>query len=43
MGNFGQLGLSSRQHQQLPARVGGEEVYGGSPVLMVAAICTERL
>ena len=43
-GQYGQLGLNSREHQRLPTRVGGEEVHGGSPVLMVAAAaCTERL
>jgi len=36
-GEDGQLGLNSREHQRLPARVGGEEVHGGLPVLMVAA------
>ena len=32
-GDRGQLGLNSRKHQRLPARVGGAEVHGGSPVL----------
>jgi hypothetical protein len=30
------LGLNSHEHQRLPARVGGAEVHGGSPVIMVA-------
>jgi alpha-tubulin suppressor-like RCC1 family protein len=41
-GQYGQLGLNSREHQRLPARVGGEEVHGGSPVLMVAACGLHR-
>ena len=41
-GQYGQLGLNSREHQRLPARVGGEEVHGGSPVLMVAACGMHR-
>ena len=44
----GQLGLNSREHKRLPACVGGEEVghlcaaHGGSPVLKVAAVESER-
>jgi hypothetical protein len=41
-GGDGQLGLNSREHQRLPARVGGAEVHGGSPVLMVAACGMHR-
>ena len=41
-GEYGQLGLNSREHQRLPARVGGAEVHGGSPVLMVAACFLQR-
>ena len=36
-GGYGQLGLDSRQDQLLTARVGGAELHGGSPVVMVAA------
>jgi RCC1 and BTB domain-containing protein len=36
-GDFGQLGLGSRQHQRLPARVCGAELHGDSPVVIVAA------
>jgi hypothetical protein len=42
-GVYGQLGLYSRQDQLLPARVGGAELDGGFPVIMVAAAITERL
>ena len=41
-GDYGQLGLNSRKHKRLPARVGGAEVHGGSPVLMVAACGLHR-
>ena len=36
-GNFGQLGLNSREHRLQPARVGGTELPGGAPVVLVAA------
>ena len=36
-GDFGQLGLNSREHWLQPARVGGAELPGGAPVVLVAA------
>ena len=36
-GDFGQLGLNSREHRLQPARVGGAELPGGAPVVLVAA------
>ena len=41
-GEYGLLGLNSREHHRLPARVGGAEVHGGSPVLIVAACGLHR-
>ena len=37
MGDSGQLGLNSREHRLQPARVGGTELPGGAPVVLVAA------
>ena len=36
-GDSGQLGLNSREHRLQPARVGGAELPGGAPVVLVAA------
>jgi len=36
-GESGQLGLNSREHRLQPARVGGAELPGGAPVVLVAA------
>ena len=36
-GNVGQLGLNSREDRLQPARVGGTELPGGAPVVLVAA------
>ena len=36
-GDYGQLGLNSREHRLQPARVGGTELPGGAPVVLVAA------
>ena len=35
-GDFAQLGLNSREHKALPARVGGREVFAGCRVAQVA-------
>ena len=35
-GRHGQLGINSREHQLLPARVGGREVFH-APMVLVAA------
>ncbi len=35
-GDFAQLGLNSREHKALPARVGGREVFSGCRVAQVA-------
>ena len=37
IGNYGQLGLNSREHRLQPARVRGAELPGGAPVVLVAA------
>ena len=36
-GDCGQLGLNSCEHRLQPARVGGTELPGGAPVVLVAA------
>ena len=36
-GDLGQLGLNSREHRLQPTRVGGTELPGGAPVVLVAA------
>ena len=36
-GDVGQLGLNSREHRLQPARVGGAELPGGAPVVLVAS------
>ena len=36
-GEYGQLGLNTREHQLQPARVGGAELHDGAPVVLVAA------
>ena len=38
-GHQGQLGLSSREHQLLPARVGGREDFDARMVLVAAGRC----
>ena len=35
-GDSGQLGLNNREHRLQPARVGGAELPGGAPVVLVA-------
>jgi len=41
-GDDAQLGLLSREHKMLPARVGGDEVFGGACAVVVAAGVCER-
>ena len=41
-GEYGQLGLNSRQHRQRPARVCGAELHSDAPVVMVAAGARHR-
>jgi len=36
-GDWGQLGLESKEYHPLPVAVGGCEVFGGMPIVMVAA------
>ena len=36
-GKSGQIGLNTREHRVLPARVSGAELPGGAPVVLAAA------